>query len=178
MDIDHWQTKDMGSFSVKFPKEWYWLEVVDEKPGYFGSRVISNNPDFPLEKYSDIGIFTGGDYSMVFSDDTEVVVTDRGWPTDNAGSPRKSLDSEIRRIKEYINPSAVCEYLSNPQSVPATAYCSFMNNAGQRIQTYYLAYNMTGFAFTSRTTENNAAMMRDILEMIAKSFTVKAKSFN
>jgi hypothetical protein len=178
MYIDHWQTKDVGSFSVRFPKEWYWVEVPPEKPGYYGYRVISNNPGFPLDKYQDIGIFTGDDYPLVFSDDTELVVTDRGWPTENSGSPRKSLDSEMRRIKEDVNPLAACEYLSDPRSVPAAAYCSFVNSVGQRIQTYYLAYNMTTFAFTSRTTENNAARMKDILEMIARSFTVKNKSFN
>lgn len=178
-DVNHWQTKETETFRVKFPKEWYWLELAPEKSGYYGSHIISNNPDFPLVQYPDIEIFTGSNYSLIFTNDSEVVVTIRGWSTGDEGTPQQSIDSEIRRVKEDVNPSATCEfpYLSNRKSVPLTAYCSFINEDHQNVQTYYIAYNKTTFGFTARTTEHNA-VQKDILEKIARSFTVKDDSFN
>lgn len=179
-DVNHWQTKETETFSVKFPKEWYWIDLAPEKPGYYGSHVISNNPDFPLAKYSDIGIFTGGKYPLVLTNDAEIVVTDLGWSTEDAGSPQKSIDASVNTSKEYAaDPSEVCAKSSPPGVVPATAFCSFIDEENhQKVQTYLIAYNITTFAFTARTMENNTAMQKSILEKIAKSFTVKDKSFN
>jgi hypothetical protein len=42
-DVSHWQTKETEFFTIKFPKEWYWLE-----------SVITNNPNFEIDRYTDI----------------------------------------------------------------------------------------------------------------------------
>jgi len=178
-DVNHWQTKETEFFSIKFPKEWYWLETPPEKPGYFGANAISNNPNFPLLKYSDIGMATASDYSpLVLTNDTEVVVTDHGWPTSNSGTPLDSINWQIERVKKDVNPNGKCDAIGNVKNGPLTAYCSFVTENHQKVQTYYIAYNTMTFAFTARTTEKNTSVNKDLLEKIAKNFIVKSKSFN
>lgn len=177
-NVNHWQTKEIETFSVKFPKEWYWMESSHKKDeGY--SEVITNNPHFDIEKYADIGLFVGGSYPLILVNDTEIVVSLRGWSTRDSGTPQDSINAIVNAPRKYApDPSEVCKQTSFSGIVPTTAFCSFIDKNHQKVQTYFIAYNITTFAFTSQTTENNVTDQRDILEKIAKSFTVKDKSFN
>ena len=177
-DVNHWQTKEIETFSVKFPKEWYWLASDLKKAGYY-SEVITNNSNFDINKYSDIGLFAGGSYPLILTNDAEIVVTLRGWSTRDSGTPQESIDAIVNTPMGYDpDTSETCKQTSPSGVVPTTAFCSFADKNHQKVQTYYIAYNTTTFAFTARTTENNITDQRGILEKIAKSFTVKDKSFN
>lgn len=176
MDVSHWQTGGTEFLSMKFPKEWYWVEISPEKPGYFGAYVISNNPNFPLAKYSDIGRFTGYDYSsFVLNNDSEVVVTTNnlGAVTSNSGTPREFMDGEIARLKKDLYPEMECQYTSSLTNIPLTAFCSFIDNNNQRVETYYVSMVKRTFAFTSRTTITNNADTKSILEKVAQSLQLK-----
>ncbi len=198
-DMNHWQTKETEFFTIKFPKEWYWLESDPTKHGYPSdsgrSRIITNNPNFNIDRYADISIFTGGEYLLTSTsegiksmslplNDTEIVITNKGWSTGDAGNPEESIKSVVRGLTELrknIDKSATCERLSRPGIVPATAYCSFSDVNGQKVQTYYASYHLTTFAFTARTAEGNVSTVENIktiLEKITKSLTVKDPSFN
>ena len=42
-DVSHWQTKETKTFTIKFPKEWHWIEFPGyDDQGRGGSHVISN----------------------------------------------------------------------------------------------------------------------------------------
>ena len=179
-DVSHWQTKETEFFTIKFPKEWYWMESDLEKTGYH-SEVITNNPHFDIDKYADIGIFTGGVYPLILTNDRQVIITTTSASTEDAGSPQDSINAIVNTPREYApDPSEVCKQISSSGNVPVTAFCSFTDrDHNQKVQTYSIAYNTTTFSFSARTTENNdATVMESILEKIAKSFTIKDKSFN
>lgn len=180
-NADHWQTKETEAFSIKFPKEWYWMESDPTKHGYPSnsgrSYVITNNPDFDIDKYSDIGTGAGIGYPLTLTDDTEIVITFSGVAiTSESGSPRDSIDWEIKKTEEDINPDADCSYVDRIENIPPAAYCSFIDENGQKVQVYYVAYDKITYAFTSRTTSNDTAMSNDLLEKIAKSFVIKNAS--
>jgi hypothetical protein len=96
--------KETEFFTIKFPKEWYWLESDLEKTGY-RSRVITNNPNFEIDKYADI---RGGTYHMTAQDgtltsiplqDSEVVISFDGAATSNVGTPEQSLNATLQSMK-------------------------------------------------------------------------------
>jgi hypothetical protein len=174
-DINHWQTKETEYFTIKFPKEWYWLEVSPEKIGGGTANVISNNPQFPLAEYSDIGMFTSYDYPLLLKNDSEIVITTNnlGFITSNFGTPREFMDGEIARIKKDLYPEIKCIYTSKTINIPLTAFCTFENSSGQKISTYYVAMTQRVFAFTARATSTNNIDTKSILEKIAQSLQWK-----
>jgi hypothetical protein len=68
MNIDNWQVREGKAYTIKFPKEWYWLESEHgENEGY--SEIITNNPNFDMDKYADIRLLRGGNiYLLLLSD--------------------------------------------------------------------------------------------------------------
>lgn len=182
-NIDHWQTKEIEHFTIKFPKEWYWLESDRKKTGYY-SQVITNNPDFDIDKYSDIGIFTGSEYLYTSTSegvismqlplqDNEIVISTNnlGWLTSDTGTPYEFMESIIKRTKK-LHPSTECNHVSNPSDIPLITYCSFVKS-GQKIQTVYVSNIKRTFAITARTSEENTTEIQDILKQIAKSYQLK-----
>jgi hypothetical protein len=177
-DMNYWQTKgENEAFTIKFPKEWYWLESDREKTGY-GSRVITNNQYFDINKYADIGIFTGGNY-LYFSEkeggeptpiqlsNTEVVITNRGSATTDAGTPQDSLDSKLKWAKEN---SVNCKVINN-KTIPYTAYCTATYNSELQ-QSYYIINKKISLVFTARTSKDTL-VKKEILDKIAGSIVLK-----
>ena len=169
-DVNHWQTKETEFFTIKFPKEWYWMESAhSESEGY--SKVITNNPHFDIERYADIGIGAGIGYPLVLTNNTEIVITMGGVAvTYEVGTPLESIDWQIERVKKYINPKAVCR--RNDVNIPyPTASCSFAVD-NQEIRVYFVAEKSVTYAFTARTTQKNTANVEEILENVARSYIV------
>jgi hypothetical protein len=160
MDVNHWQTKETEFFTIKFPKEWYWLE-----------SVITNNSDFDMVKNTGIGIFSdiGPRSPLTLSNNTEIVISERGKPTSNAGTPQDSLDAIFEMAKKN-NPAVDCVVLNN-KTIPFTAYCSVaFNNSKMRQQSYYIINEEITLTFTAWTTQENSKNLIDVLEKIAKSY--------
>lgn len=155
------------------------------KTGYH-SQVITNDPNFPIDKYSDIGVFTGGSY-QVFSENgkyesiplnnSEIVITTNGLGdvTSNSGTPREFMEGEIARLKKDLYPEMECHYTSSFTSVPLTAFCSFLDSNGQVVGTYYSSYANRTFAYTARLSQENNLKdtIEHTLEQIAKSLVQK-----
>lgn len=170
-DINHWQTKETEFFTIKFPKEWYWLESKHEKnEGY--SRVITNNPNFDMSKYSDIGIDAGMHYPLTLTNNTEIVITMSGVAgTTEHDTPLESVDWQLKRVSTLMNSDATCS--RNKDSVPyPTAFCSYTENESQSVQVYFVAEKSITYAFTARTTMASGMDIRPVLERIAKSYMV------
>lgn len=182
-DVSHWQTKETEFFTIKFPKEWYWLESDLKKTGYY-SQVITNNPNFDINKYADISLGTGGSYHVTSQDgtttsiplqDDEVIISFGGTATANSGTPEQSIDSVFQ--SKQGNPYPVhCQRLSNPNIVPIRAHCSFIDNATvttpQKIQTYYIVNELNNISVSARTTDTTT-VPKDILDKIAENMVVK-----
>lgn len=167
-DVNHWQTKETEFFTIKFPKEWYWLESShSENEGY--SRIITSNPNFPINKYAEIGLSMGADY--VLTNDTEIVMPFSVAATSDVGTPQQSIDSSFRGTKrQYV--SAECGYLSAISDTPIVAHCSSVDKNDQKVQLYFIANKVNKVIFYARTAENNA-LQKDILDNIAKNIVVK-----
>ena len=167
-DVNHWQTKETEFFTIKFPKEWYWMESAhSESEGY--SRVITNNPNFPINKYAEIGLSMGADYTV--ANDTEVVIPFGASATSDVGTSQQSIDSSLRVAKEQYA-SAVCGYLSSVSDIPVVAHCLFMDKNDQKAQLYFIANKMSKIVFQVRTTKSNT-LQKGILDTMAKSMVVK-----
>lgn len=180
-DVNHWQTKETEFFTIKFPKEWYWLESNPRETGYH-SMVITNNANFPIGKFPDIAVFIGSnDSPFTVKDRSELALSFTNlWPTTQSYDSKnltrnpvqQSLDSKARQIKDYVGFSVTCFYLSEHKAVSAVMYCSFVDKNHQKVQTYYIANNKVTIAFTARTTEDTT-VRKDILDEIAKSVVLK-----
>lgn len=160
-DVSHWQTKETEFFTIKFPKEWYWVE-----------SIITNNPEFDSVKYSDIGIFSDigpNSYPLTLSNATEVVMSHRGYPTSNAGTPQDSVDA-IFKLAKYNNPSVDCK-VTNNKVTPFTAYCTAMYDM-QLQRSYYVINDKISLTFTVRTTRD-AIVKNEVLDKIAGSIILK-----
>jgi hypothetical protein len=184
-DVNHWQTKETEYFTIKFPKEWYWLEP-DPRETEYRSQVITNNPNFQIDRYPDISVFTGGAFQFSSDDKkhqslplnpSEVVITTSGLGgvTSNSGTPREFMDGEITRLKRDLYPEMKCHYTSSLNSIPLTAFCSFLDSNGQIVDTYYVSHPKRTFAYTARITQENSIKenMEYILEHIAESMVPK-----
>jgi len=172
MDINHWQTKKTEYFTVKFPKEWYWMESSHKKDeGY--SKVITNNPHFDIEKYADIGIGAGIGYDfLTLTNNTEIVITMSGVAgTAEEGSAVDSINWQLERVRTLMNPNAVCSQNNTDTPYP-TAQCSFMDKNNQSVHVFFVAEKSVTYAFTARTTQGNTVNVGKILENIARSYIV------
>ena len=181
MNIDNWQTKETEFFTIKFPKEWYWMESNREKTGY-RSYVITNNPDFDIDRYADIGVFTGGRYLFTSESEgvesmplplknSEVVISFNARAISDSGTPQKSIEYGFRSTQEMYK-QALCEYISYPNEIPITAHCTFVDEDFQRIQTYFIADERNTVFFSARTRENSL-IKENVLKKIAKNLKIE-----
>lgn len=168
-DVSHWQTKgEKEAFTIKFPKEWYWMESShSEREGY--SRVITNNPSFDMVKYADIGVGTGGNYPITLVNNAEVVISFNGSATSDAGTPQDRIDS-IFKLTKQSDPSAKCSIYNN-KTIPFTVYCSSTHDS-QLQQSYYVINKEVSIVFTARTTKDTL-VKKEILDKIAGSIILK-----
>jgi hypothetical protein len=170
-DVSHWQTKETEFFTIKFPKEWYWLESDLEKTGYH-SKVITNNPDFDIDKYADIAVFSGvGPKPPINLADTEILITDRGVPTSNAGTPLDSLDS-IFELARYNYPAVNCIRPDSLKTLPIVAWCSAHYPEDQTQLSYYVIDNSLALTLTARM-RGESDTLQPIVEKIARSIRIK-----
>lgn len=178
-NMDHWQTKETEFFTIRFPKEWYFLESDRKKTGYY-SQIITNNPDFSIDKYADIGVFTGGRY-LYFSEsegglprplqlsDTEVVISFNASATSDAGTPQDRIDS-IFKLTKQNDPSVDCS-VTNNKTIPFTMYCTDTYDS-QSQQSYDVINNKISLVITARTTKDTL-VKKEILDKIAGSIILK-----
>jgi hypothetical protein len=173
LDVDHWQMRENKVFfTVKFPKEWYWLELSKEETEYNNTYVISNNPSFPLKDYKNDPVGLVGLDGRTILQDSEIVISFSGTATENSGTPQQSIDSAFRLTKESHS-FADCSQLSRPNIIPVRAYCSFIDTTThQKVQTYYTANKLNTIFFSARTTETST-VPKDILDKIAENMAVK-----
>jgi hypothetical protein len=178
MNIEHWQTKEGKVFTIKFPKEWYWLESEhEENEGY--SEVITNNLDFDIDRYADIGLFTGGEYLFTSVSEgvesepiplqnNEVVITFRGAPTSNSGTPQDSMDSRManRSANNYD-----CAQ-NDAKQLPLRGHCFLITDYNEKIHTYYVITEEISLAITARTTADTM-IDEDIIEEIVDSIKIQ-----
>jgi hypothetical protein len=171
MNIEHWQTKETEFFTIKFPKEWYWLESNREKTGYY-SQVITNNSNFDIDRYADIGLFSdiGPNSIIEIKSSSEIVISFRGSPTTNAGTPQDRLDS-IFELAKKNNSSVECEVINN-KTVPFTAYCSVEYDNLQLQRSYYTINEEISLTSTARTNQESV-VKKEIFDKIAKSIVLK-----
>jgi hypothetical protein len=160
-NLDHWQTKETEFFTIKFPKEWYWLR----------SEFITNNPNFDINKYAGIGVFSdiGPNSPLMLSNATEAVITDWGRATSDAGTPQDSLDA-ILKLARNNNPSVDCNVINN-RTIPFTAFCTATYDS-QLQQSYYVINNKISLTLTARTTKDTL-VKKEILDKIAESIILK-----
>ncbi len=168
LDVSHWQTKETEYFTIKFPKEWYW-KVLDANEN---AQIITNNPDFDIEKHPDIGIFSGigSNVPLDIFNNTEIVITDRGTATSDAGTPQDEIDSIFYMAKDN-NPSAECKIL-NDKKLPFIAYCSATYENSQMQQSYYIINKKISLTLTARMTQENI-IRKEILDTMAESIILK-----
>jgi type II secretory pathway pseudopilin PulG len=157
-NIGHWQTKEAEFFTIKFPKEWFWLE-----------SVIANNPDFDTVKYADIGVGTGGNYPITLANNTEVVISFNGSATSDAGTPQDRIDS-IFKLTKQNDPLVRCSIYNN-KTIPFAVYCSSAHDS-QLQQSYYVINKEVSITFTARTTKDTL-VKKEILDKIADSIILK-----
>lgn len=175
-DVSHWQTRETEFYTIKFPKEWYLKESDAIKTGY-RSVVITNNPDFDIDKYADISLGVEGDYPLALESSSEIVITTNnlGWVTSDAGNPREFLESVIHRVTDAF-PSADCSYVSNPTDVPLIAKCLYVVSNSQKVVTYYISKPEQTFSYTARMANENTLDVEPILRNIFMNI-VQRKNF-
>jgi len=129
-NVSHWQAKETEFFTVQFPKEWYWLEAKHGE-GERYSEVITNNPNFYVNKYLDISNDAGIKYPITLTNDTEIIVIIKGvGVTFEEETPLKSIDWQIKRMKKLYS-NAICRHTET--DIFPTAFCSVVNEDKQRV---------------------------------------------
>lgn len=174
MNIDNWQTKETEFFTIKFPREWYWMESEhEENEGY--SEIITNNPNFDIDRYAGIGIGGGIGQSLSLENHSEVVLTFSGVSvTYEVGTREESIRQEIGRAKEFLGSNVSCVYIeAESENNDPEAYCTAVNEKNQKIQAYYTLGKSFTYAFVMWTDIHNEVVKRDILEGVAKSLIEK-----
>jgi len=174
MNIDNWQTKETEFFTIKFPKEWYWMESDLEKDGCY-SRVITNDPDFDIGKNACISIGGGIGQPMSLEGETEILITFSGIAvTSEVGTPEESIHWQIERAKEFLGSNVSCVYIeAESENNDPEAYCTAVNEKDQKVQAYYTLGKSFTYAFVMWTDIHNEVVKRDILERVAKSLIEK-----
>lgn len=133
--ISQWQTKTTEFFSIKFPRDWYWLENTNS--GY-QSQIITNNPNLDITtQYPDIIFYDKG---ISGRDDEETFITFYGRPTqeiDNKKVTTKEVvDKKLQEITEMLRGSYQTNCSEMSDVTIRTLKCSRFDN-NQMIQSYY-----------------------------------------
>ena len=168
-DVSHWQTKETEFFTIKFPKEWYWLELDREKSEYRNMYVISNNLGFPLEDYKNDPIGMAGIDERTTLQNSEVVITFGGTATTNSGTPLDSLDFLIATSQN--NSTRKCIRPSDTKTIPLIASC-VSQEGNQKLQVYYIISETTSLYVRMHTSLDTLAS-KDIFEKIAYNIETK-----
>lgn len=167
-DISHWQAKEAELFTIKFPKEWYWLELSSEKTEYRNMHVISNNPSFPLENYKNDPISLTGIQNFTLTN-SEVVINFGGTATTDSGTPIDSLNFFTDSVGG--NSEKICSKPTNTKTLPLIASCIHKED-DQVIQTYYII-NEEISLFLNVHMSHETILPKNILEKIVKNVKLK-----
>lgn len=168
-DVSHWQTKETGFLTIKFPKEWYLVEISVEEPGANGAFVISNNKNFSLEEYkNDAFNMTGLQHSVLKN--TEVAITIWGTATSNSGTPLDSLSYLVDGAKEF-DPTAKCTQPLNIKILPIIASCLVKQENHQAEHKYYVIDKINSLIITARTTDDTI-VPENVLGEIARNIKI------
>ncbi len=168
-DVAGWQIKKLEHYTIKFPSDWYWLETSPVNDDARSFHVISNNQSLDPEKFSESMIFSdiGPSPSVSLKEKTDIVVTDWGVPTSNAGSPMDSINSRIELAKQNY-PSVVCDFPKDAEVIPLVASCKAVyENEHQAKKVFYIADEGITLIISFNTTEDTM-VDENIFEEIAR----------
>ena len=170
-NVDHWQTKETEFFTIKFPKEWYWLELPAKNLS--GIHVITNNQRFHLSENLEIGLFAeiGDQTPIKIHNNAEFVMAERGVPTTNAGTPEDSLKSVFSLAKSNY-PDVKCGRFTEQGVLPIQAWCTAVYPDHQMQQTFYSIDKVWSLEKSAWTTDTTI-VKRDDLKKVAESFMLK-----
>lgn len=173
MNVNHWKTVETEFFTLKYPKEWYWIESTPKGPGHGVAHVITNNPEFPLNSNEEMGLFAGigPETPVKIHNDTEFVMAERGVSTMDAGSPENSLNSIFSLAKKNF-PNVDCRRLSAEKFLPITALCVAVYPDHQMQQTFYVI-NKNISLHVSFWTTDTTLLKREVFESIASGLILK-----
>lgn len=166
-DVKNWETKETEFFIIKFPKEWYWLELSEKETGYRNMYIISNNSKFPLANYKNDPISLTGIQNSKLAD-TEIVINFGGTATANSGTPVDSLNF-LTTSKD--NPERKCVRPTDTKVLPFIASCTNKEN-DKIIQTYYII-NEEISLFLNMYMSHETILSKSILEKIARNVKLK-----
>lgn len=135
-NTDLWKTQETEFFTIKFPKEWYWIE--SESSGY-RSRIITNNHDLNITKeYPDIVFYDKG---IPGRDDRELMITFRGGLTqeidDKTVETKKIIDQRGTEIGDLIRNNYGVECSKNFDPSRLILKCAYLSD-NQMVQNYYV----------------------------------------
>ena len=135
-NTDLWKTQETEFFTIKFPKEWYWIE--SESSGY-RSLIITNNHDLNITKeYPDIVIYGKG---IPGRDDRELMVTFRGGLTqeidDKTVEAEKIINQRGTEISDLMRNNYGLECSKNFDPSRLILECDYLSE-GQMVQNYYV----------------------------------------
>ena len=135
-NADLWKTQEAEFFTIKFPKEWYWIE--SESSGY-RSRIITNNHDLNITKeYPDIVFYDKG---IPGRDDRELMITFRGGLTqeidDKTVETKKIIDQRGTEIGDLIRNNYGVECSKNFDPSRLILKCAYLSD-NQMVQNYYV----------------------------------------
>lgn len=135
-NTDLWKTQETEFFTIKFPKEWYWIE--SESSGY-RSLIITNNHDLNITKeYPDIVIYGKG---IPGRDDRELMVTFRGGLTqeidDKTVEAEKIINQRGTEISDLMRNNYGLECSKNFDPPRLILECDYLSE-GQMVQNYYV----------------------------------------
>ena len=101
----------------------------------------------------------------------EKVITDRGTPTSNAGTPTDALDSAFRLAKQNY-PTVDCFAPGSLNTLPIIARCSAFYPENQEQLSYYVIDNNWVLTITARMRSSSNAL-QPIVEKIARNIQIK-----
>ncbi len=135
-NTDLWKTQETEFFTIKFPKEWYWIE--SESSGY-RSRIITNNHDLNITKeYPDIAIYGKG---IPGRDDRELMVTFQGGLTqeidDKTVEAEKIINQRGTEISDLMRNNYGLECSKNFDPSRLILECDYLSE-DQMVQNYYV----------------------------------------
>lgn len=150
-DISHWQTKETEFFTIKFPKEWYWIDEAIDNRGSNTDAIITNNPYRPVW-YPD-------DVEDKVVNNTEVVMT--------YSYTLAAVEDIISVGVVDMSPVEGCEFFSGAQSSPILRLC-VQKFDDYQIRDYQLIYDGITISLLVMVT-NDTLVSSDLVEKIVKS---------
>lgn len=161
-NVTLWQTKETGYFTIRFPKEWHWVDVSPDQIDYrFG--VITNDRNFDSSRlYSERGFSVQPE---------EILIAFNGGPTVQVTEVGKTDEDIIKQFlenQEKISQKKgfVCErQLINGMEI---SHCILSEN-GQSCQEYAFANKKDGIIL-SVYSNKESSVDEEIIKDIVKNF--------